>query len=129
MEVIGGGGFILKSFSKTKLAFTPGFIMFAIIKAKEIAIKVVNKYKKIDLPPILPNELVSSRFVTPVTIEKKTTGTISIFKAEINKTPITFIGSSKNWLASGIKLLNKLPISMPKTKDKKILLVSVMLLI
>ena len=34
--------------------------MLATIKAKEIAIKVVNKYKKIDLPPILPNEVVSS---------------------------------------------------------------------
>ena len=98
----------LQSFSKTKLAFSPVFIMLATIKAKEIAIKVVNKYKKIDLPPILPNEVVSSRFVTPLTIEKKTTGTISIFKADINKTPITCIGSSKNWLVSGTKLLSKL---------------------
>jgi len=85
--------------------------MLATIKAKEIAIKVVNKYKKIDLPPILPNEVVSSRFVTPLTIEKKTTGTISIFKAEINKTPITSIGSNKN--------LNNLEVTKELLKNSK----------
>ena len=50
-EVIGGGEFILKSF-QNKISIFSGFIMPATIKAKEIAIKVVNKYKKIDLPPI-----------------------------------------------------------------------------
>ena len=50
---------------------------------------VENKYKKIAFPPILPKAATLPKFATPHTIEKKTTGTISIFKDEMKIFPST----------------------------------------
>ena len=97
--------------------------------SSDIAIKVENKYKKMDFPPILPKDAVSSKLVTPLTIEKKTTGTISIFKEEINKLPKTSTELIKSLIVSGIKKFIKLPKNIPKSKEINILLVNVIILI
>jgi hypothetical protein len=122
-EVMGGGGFISNSLFIIKFALTPGLIILAMIKAIEIAIKVVNKYKKIDFPPILPKEAVSSRFVTPVTIEKNTTGTINILSAVMNIDPNIFIGFNIYSIKFGTEKLIKLPKIIPINNAINILLV------
>ena len=126
---MGGGLFISILFSIEKFALLPGSMRLANNKAKVIAIKVENKYKKMDFPPILPKDAVSSKLVTPLTIEKKTTGTISIFKEEINKLPKTSTELIKSLIVSGIKKFIKLPKNIPKSKEINILLVNVIILI
>ena len=98
--------------------------MFAKAKAKVIAIKVVNKYKRIALPPILPNEVTFPRFVTPQTIEKNTTGTINIFNEEIKRLPKTFTVLTKFSDKLGIKIFVKLPEIIPSNSEINILLVN-----
>ena len=56
---------------------------------------VVIKYNKTDIVPILPNVAILLKFETPLTIEKNTTGTINIFRDDINRLPGTSTKSKK----------------------------------
>ena len=64
-------------------------MIFEKIRAKVIAIHVVIKYNNNDIVPILPNVEILLKFETPLTIEKNTTGTINIFRDDINRLPGT----------------------------------------
>jgi len=59
-------------------------------RPRDIAIIVVRMYKDRVLIPSLVRETSSVREIMPQTIEKKINGIIINFKAEINKSDITF---------------------------------------
>jgi|TARA_B110000014_G_C20126854_1_gene601318 hypothetical protein len=69
--------------------FKPGPINKAKIKAKLIAIAVVNKYKENVLKEILLNCEFDEIEATPQTNEIKTSGTTASLKEAINTLPIT----------------------------------------
>ena len=73
-------------------------MIFEKISAKVIAMQVVIKYNNTDIVPILPNVEILLKFETPLTIEKNTTGTINIFRDDINRLPGTSIKSKKHTL-------------------------------
>ena len=83
---------------KNEFYIGPGkILLLEKISAKVIAIHVVIKYNITEIVPILPNVDTLLKFDTPLTIEKNTTGTISILSEDINKLPGISIKSIKNF--------------------------------
>ena len=80
-DPIDGGEFKFIAFLSeiTETEF-PGSRNVPIVREIEIANNVVIIYRLIVLIPILPRDVILFKFETPLTSEKKTIGTTSIFK-------------------------------------------------
>ena len=85
-----------------------------------MAMQVVIKYRSTEIVPILPKVETLLKFDTPLTIEKNTTGTINIFRDDINKIPGTSIKSIITLSCKRFKQLKKDPRQKPKPSARKI---------
>ena len=134
-------GFVGKIFIKTSLrdcglgAVNSTFVMrptplpilkkFEKKRAKEIAIEVVTKYKRIALKLIDPNLDESVIWATPVTKEKNTNGTTISFNEAIKIAPKIL----KNWIENDTSSFSKKnrftkePNRIPANIEKRILVV------
>ena len=77
-----------------------------------------DKYRKIDLKPILPSELILFKLATPLTIEKKTIGTTNILIVFKKISPPKFKRSSIIFskLFGSLTIDKVIPNKIPKKK-------------